>query len=240
VTTGRDDDLDRLIKALTRDGSPQELANRDAARTAFRVASRGADGGTLLDGGTARHRHSRRRRRAFPRVRMRLAVAVACALLAVTASATAAYRQALPAPVQGIAHSMLAPLGVPDRKRDHDHGAQPDTTLRFSLTTSATSVPAGSAVVFTGLVADHGQAAADDRIRLLERIAGTTRWQTAALAVTSPDGTFRLASPSLAKTAEFRAVLDDGRHSATIKVPVAGPDVTAPATASPAPAPTGQ
>ncbi len=97
----REPGLEHLVKALTADGHPHELKGRDAAVAAFRAARRPP-------------------RRAGLSARLGLPArlgAVAAALVAAFAGVTAAaYAQALPAPVQHIAYSVLAPFGVHDSK----------------------------------------------------------------------------------------------------------------------------
>ena len=99
----REPGLDHLIKALTADGYPDELAGRDAALAAFRAA----------------YGQPRRQPRFSPWLSgsRRLSTVAAAALVAGIAGVTAAaYAQALPAPVQHIAYSVLSPLGVPDNQ----------------------------------------------------------------------------------------------------------------------------
>jgi hypothetical protein len=109
----REPGLDQLIKALTAGGHPHELAGRDAALAAFRAASR---------------EPRRRARFSTPSwLRPTRLTTVAAALVAGLAGVTAAaYAQALPAPVQDIAHSVLSPIGVP--------GSQGSTSPRPSGT----------------------------------------------------------------------------------------------------------
>jgi hypothetical protein len=74
----------------------------------------------------------------------RLAAVSAAGLVALGGVAAAAYAQALPAPVQQIAHSVLAPLGVPASKPASGTGnalssgtAHPSPTYPVSVATSA-------------------------------------------------------------------------------------------------------
>jgi hypothetical protein len=88
-----------LIRALTADAQPHELTGRDAALSAFR-ASRG--------------QQRRRVHLTLPNFSARLG-AVAAVLIAAFAGLTAAaYAKALPAPMQQIAYSLFASVGVPD------------------------------------------------------------------------------------------------------------------------------
>jgi hypothetical protein len=98
----REPGLDQLISALTADGYPHELAGRDTALAAFRAA------------------RTQPRRRVLSRVRTggyeRLGAVAAAVVAALAALTVAAYAQALPAPMQHIAYTVLAPFGVPDSK----------------------------------------------------------------------------------------------------------------------------
>jgi hypothetical protein len=109
----REPGLDHLVKALTADGYPHELAGRDAALAAFRAASR-----------TPR-RVSLPLRLVRPAglswsaqlgVSARLAAVAAALVTAVAGLTAAAYAKALPAPVQHIAYSVLHGVGVPDNQ----------------------------------------------------------------------------------------------------------------------------
>jgi hypothetical protein len=118
VNTPREPGLDRLVMALTADGHPAELAGRDAALAAFRAASQ-----------SPRRAHRRNPLGLLP---ARLAAVVAAGAAALAGVTAAAYAQALPAPVQQIAHTMFAPLGVPDIQQPpanpgHAHRTAPAT-----------------------------------------------------------------------------------------------------------------
>jgi hypothetical protein len=97
----REPGLEHLIRALTAGGDPRELADRDAAAAMFRASIRPASG------------RLRRWRPRLPLHPVRAAVA-AGVTAAVAGTTAAAYAAVLPAPVQHIAHSVFAPLGVPD------------------------------------------------------------------------------------------------------------------------------
>ncbi|HET9082448.1 MAG TPA: hypothetical protein VFO01_18280 [Trebonia sp.] len=104
----RKPDLEQLITALTADGRPEELAGRDAALAAFRGArQRNAAGETA-----SRHR-GLPLRRPLTGLSARL-TALGAALIVAAGMAAAAYAQALPDPVQRLAHTVFAPLGIPD------------------------------------------------------------------------------------------------------------------------------
>lgn len=118
MSTPREPGLDRLIMALTTDGHPAELAGRDAALAAFRAASQSP--------------RRAPRRNPLGMLPARLAAVVAAGAAALAGVTAAAYAQALPAPVQHFAHTMLAPLGVPNSQ------PQPTATGGPQHTASAT------------------------------------------------------------------------------------------------------
>jgi hypothetical protein len=258
VSTPRKPDLDQLIKALTADGRPDELADRDAALASFRAASRRG----AADGAARRRRMPLRRPlTALPR---RLA-AIGAALVVVAAGVTAAaYAQALPGPAQGLAHTVFAGLGVPNSQLSPGTGSsavtiatpggksrkastgsprtpapRPGDDYRVSVAVSRVRVPAGGVVVFTGRVTDLGHVAAGARVRLFERLAGSAQFELVATGVTGPYGGFRLSSPPLAATAIFRVLGPDSAHSVAVKVTVAAAKITARVAAAPGPAATG-
>ena len=108
--------LEHLIGALTASGHPHELAGRDAARAAFaRPASSRRRPGRASPRRTAPRRPVSASRRRPIRIALpaRLAVAIAAVVAVLGGFTAAAAAQALPAPVQRIAYSVLAPLGVP-------------------------------------------------------------------------------------------------------------------------------
>jgi hypothetical protein len=129
--------LERVVTALTADGDATELVGRQAALTMFRTvrdaqaapAPSSATPVTASPGGPDPKAARRPRVRRTPKTphapgspRMReslrmpfpVVVATAASLVAVCAAATAAaYIAALPTPVQQIAHSVFAPLGIP-------------------------------------------------------------------------------------------------------------------------------
>ena len=232
MSTPRKPDLDRLVTALTADGRPDELAGREAAVAAFRAASRR---------GTADGAARRRRvpfRRPFSALPPRLA-AVGAVLVVAAGVVTAAYTQVLPGPAQDLAHTVFAPLGVPDSQQRSGHPAavtistsggksgtsspQPGDGYRLTLTASRIRVPAGAVVELGGRVTDHGRPASDAPVQLFERPADSATWELVGSGVTGPRGGFRLLSPSLTATAVFRAVGPDNAHSATVRVAVVKP-----------------
>ena len=242
-------DLDRLVTALTAGGRPDELTGREAAAAAFRAASRRA----AADGAVRPRRVSLRRPRAT--LPQRLAAVGAVAIVAAGVAA-AAYAQALPGPAQELAHTVLAPLGVPaNQPGQPGHPAavtiatsggksgranpagkaktpspRPGGGYLITVAASRARVPAGETVAFTGRITDYGRPAAGVRVLLFERRAGSAQFALVATGITGPLGGFRLSSPPLAKTAIFRVVGPDAAHSVAVRVGVAGSQVTAPAT----------
>lgn len=236
-TPPRKPDLDQLVAALIADAQAGELHGRDAALAAFRAARRrGAAGSGWWH-----------RRLAFvrPVTGLPRRLAAAGAVLAVAAGvAAAAYAQALPGPVQQFAHTVFAPLGVPNGQQpapgttditvSHSDGKtnkagaspqapspQPAGGYLVTVAVSRARVPADAVVAVTGRVTADGRAAADVRVRLYERIAGTTTEELVATGVTGPRGGFRLLSPPLTATAVFRVVGPDSAHSVALRVVVA-------------------
>jgi hypothetical protein len=110
--------IDRLITALTAEAQSRELSGRDAALAAFREASRPPL--RAAAGPAGRRRHSAPPGRpaglvGLARVLLpaRLAVAAASVVAVLAGFTAAAAAQALPAPVEHLAYTVLAPLGVP-------------------------------------------------------------------------------------------------------------------------------
>jgi hypothetical protein len=240
VSTPRKPDLDQLFTALTADGQADELAGRAAALAAFRVA--GQDRAAKKSAPSHRSRSFRQ-----PVTWLPTRLVAAGAALLVAAGAAAAYAEALPGPVQQLAHTVFAPLGVPG---GHQHpgqlpagttpgtgptgitiansgGAsktpspQPTHIYRIAVSVSRTRVPAGGGVVFSGRATDRGRAAAGLRVRLFERVAGTATEELVATGVTGPRGGFRLVSAPLTATAVFRVLGPDAAHSVAVRVVVA-------------------
>lgn len=239
MSTPRKPDLDQLVTALTADGQAEELAGRDAALAAFHAASqhRAAAGPASWQRGLSFH---------GPLAGLRVRLAAASAALIVAAGAAAAYAQALPGPVQQLAHTVFAPLGVPNGHQQP--GQSPAGTIpgtgpngitvansggggktpsprpahiyKVTVSVSLARVPADTSVVFTGRVTDSGGAAAGVRVRLFERVAGTTTEELVATGVTGPRGGFRLVSPPLTATAVFRVLGPDAARSVAVRVAV--------------------
>jgi hypothetical protein len=244
VSTPRKPDLDRLVTALTAEGRPDEMAGREAAVAAFRAAgARGAQSSPLASW----------RPKPLARWGIRRLAAVGAVVAVAAGVAVAAYAQALPGPAQDVAHTVFAPLGVPDNQPGHPaavtiatSGAksgratpggkaktptpQPGGAYLIAVAVSRARVQSGERVAFTGRVTEYGHAVAGVRVRLFERLAGSTQFELVGTGVTGPLGGFRLPSPPLSETAIFRVVGPDAAHSAAVRVAVAGPRVTAPAT----------
>ena len=175
----------------------------------------------------------------------RLAALAAAGIIAVAGLTAAAYAQALPGPMQQAAHTVFAPLGVPDSQQQPGHPAaetiatsggksrragdassrtpspRPGDDYLLTLTASRVRVPAGAVVELGGRVTDRGRAAAGVPVRLFERLAGSATWKPVRTGVTGPRGGFRLLSPPLTTTAVFRVVAGPGNaHSAAVRVTV--------------------
>lgn len=131
----RKPDLDQLIAALTAEGRPDELAGRDAARTAFRAANQRA-----AAEGADRRRHGVPFRRPMAALSARL-LALGAAVAVTAGVAAAAYAQALPVPVQRLAHTVFAPLGVPNGQQPHTQPAP--AAISASGTTGVTIATSG-------------------------------------------------------------------------------------------------
>jgi hypothetical protein len=222
VSTPGKPDLDRLVTALTADAQPDELTGREAAVRAFRAANRH----NAVNGAT---RQRRVPFRPFTYLRPQLA-AIGAVVVVVAGVAAAAYTQSLPGPAQNVAHTVFAPLGVPGHQQAgppaavtiSSSGAKSGRGDGYLLTAKASRarVPAGTAVVLTGRVTDHGRPVAEAPVQLFERVAGSATWQLVASGVTGPYGGFRLESPPLAQTVVFRVVGPERVHSGPVKVTV--------------------
>ena len=241
----REPGLDHLIRALTADGYPRELAGRDAALAAFRTARRER----------RRWAHPPLRLSGSPRLMSARLSAVAAALVAAIAGVTAAaYAQALPAPVQHIAYSVLAPLGVPDSPSPtsparsgnqpgsapgspahHVHGAaSPSASCPCPAPTSSRAIagsvlvlsvaraqlPADAADVFSGKLTYHGHPEPGVQVQLLEQAANVPRWRLVATEVTGRGGRVRFGVPHLTRNAAFLLAVPNGARSVQMTVTV--------------------
>jgi hypothetical protein len=198
--------LEALFRALTAEGDATEVVGRQRALTMFRQArgqsaltqplpaqpGLGAPGPRLAPV----RRPVPRRRRAF-----RLAGVAAALLVACGGLTAAAYAQILPGPVQDIAHTVLAPLGVPSashaRPGTPSPGLAPSTPpgqngpspapsaatscpcptdgasgkMGLRLSAARLRVAAGEADTFTGHVSSDGHPGRHVPVRLLARAA---------------------------------------------------------------------
>ncbi len=245
MSTPREPGLDQLIRALTADGHPAELAGRDAALAAFRAASQSSPRRVPT-------------RSPLGRMPARLAAVVAAGAAALAGVTAAAYAQALPAPVQQIAHTWFAVVGVPNSQpqpASTGHAApttpagqastpgsapqgagcpcpastsatpSPTAVAHVTVTLSAVRdrVPGFAIDVFTGHVTRHGHPAAGVTVQLLQHPAGSTTWRLAASGKTGPHGGFRLHTPRLTTTSAFRVSGPGSSHSSSVWVAVGAP-----------------
>jgi hypothetical protein len=233
----RDPGLEHLIKALTADGEPSELAARDAAAAMFDAAF-----------GACRARPRRRPRLPLQSIRAGVAAAV---IAAVAGSTAAAYAAVLPTSVQHIAHSVFAPLGVPDRRPHAASGASrgpvpggpsaasadaptgsrspriPPSTSRqappgnsLTLTAASAQVPTGGRLLLEGGSTDHGAPRPGIRVRLFKRTAGQPGWRLTGSAVTGPGGRVVFTVPYLVANTAFYLATAGGAPSAPVTVTV--------------------
>jgi len=236
----REPGLDHLIRALTADGYPHELAGRDAALAAFRAAY-----------GQQRHQP---RFSPWLSGSRRLSTVAAVLVAGIAGFTAAAYAQALPAPVQRIAYSVLSPFGVPDNQPPTSparsgrapgsapgsaaaggHGtASPSASCPCPTATSAqavagsvvainvgrTQLPAGGSDAIAGKLTRHGRPESGVRVRLLEQPAGSPGWQLVASGVTGGRGKVRFGVVRLTKNAAFRLATPGGAASAPVSVTV--------------------
>jgi hypothetical protein len=237
--------MDQLVSALTADGRPDELAGRDAALAAFRVAGQRAATEPTL-----------RQRRVVPFRRPltgwlppRLTAIAAVAAVVVAVIVTAAYTQALPGPVQDAAHTVFAPLGVPGGQQGSSGTApsqgpaaitaatqpgdcpscatvfktpSPRSGNHYVVTVSGARVrvAAGVVAVLTGRVAESGGPAAGVRVALVARTAASAQWRIVATGVTGPRGGFSFMTQPLTASAVFRVVAPDGAYSGPVRIAV--------------------
>jgi hypothetical protein len=233
-----DPSLDGLLRALTADGSADELAGRAAALATFR--------------------RSRRR----PRRRSAFSVSTAAAALVLAGGIAAAYAAVLPTPVQHIAFRMLDGIGVPDAHHPRPSSSTPPATTSIPSTTSHTAaaasptaarrgqtgtrgantapalvltaaqaqIPADEDDVLSGRLVRGGRAEPGVRVLLLERVGGLPGWQAAGSAVTDRRGDVTLIVRQLTSNASFRLTAPGGAASRPVFVTVIPPvylDVTA-------------
>jgi hypothetical protein len=211
--------LDGLLRALTANGTADELAGRQAALAMFRDSRR-------------------------PK-RRRLATWVSTAAAAVVMAGwiAAAYATALPGPVQHITYRMLGSIGVPDIH----HQAPPSpsrsvASIPASPPASAIAVPpaagpvttlilaaaeprvlAGRDEILSGRLTPGGRPEAGARIRLLERTRGRAGWRVAGTGVTDRSGDVTFTVRRLTGNASFRLTGPGGAASAPVWITVLVP-----------------
>ena len=229
-----DPSLDRLFRALTADGSSDELAGRQAALAMFR--------------------DSRRR----PRRRFSFSMSTAAAAFVFAAGIASAYAALLPAPVQHIAYRLLDGIGVPDARHPSASpsagpGAAviPSTAANSAVSASAipacpcstgtpqpnpiqnpvpardlvlapahAQIAAGGDDVLSGRLAPGGRAEPGVRVRLLERGDGRSGWWDAGSAVTGSQGGVAFTVQHLTSNATFRLTGPKGAASLPVAVTV--------------------
>jgi hypothetical protein len=229
----REPGLDQLIRALTADGYPQELAGRETVLAAFR---------------TARSQPEPRRRLRLnvrPTGSARLGALAGAVVMSLAALTAAAYAQALPAPVQHIAYSVFASFGVPDSRpaapaQPHasptsahvrgtpGHHKVPSRSAKNScpcparsthpaikgstltLAAARTQFPANGWDSFAGRLTYQGRPEQGVRLVLLEQTAGTSGWQHEGSGVTGARGRVSVGVPHLTQNASFELASPNG------------------------------
>jgi hypothetical protein len=238
LTEPRDPALDGLFRALTADGTADEMAGRTAALEMFRTNA------------------GRPPRRRPHRLRLAVSVSAAAAALVLTGGIASAYAAALPAPVQHIAYRMLGRIGVPDTRRPEPSASRPapgasaapapsasatggcpcpatgrpgaGSAPSLSLVAARTQVPAGGPDVLSGRLTvpgptGDGRPEGDVRVRLLERVAGHPGGRVAGSAVTNANGAVTLTVAHLDSNAWFRLTARGGVVSAPVLITVIPP-----------------
>ena len=235
LTELADPALNGLVRALTANGTADELAGRPAALAMFRDS----------------RRRSHRRRFA-------VSLSSAAAAVVLAGGLATAYTAALPGPVQHIAYRMLGSIGVPDTRPAPSSGASssgarssgaphlaatippihpnsaatcpcqtgsPGTAAAPNLTLVAalTRIPANGGDVFSGRLASGGRPESGVRIRLSEQTGNHAGWQSAGNAVTDRGGEVTLTVAHLTRNASFRLVAAGGAVSQTVFITVIPP-----------------
>jgi hypothetical protein len=235
--------LGGLVRALTADGTADELAGRPAALAMFR--------------------DSRRRPR---RLRFAVSMSSAAAAVVLAGGIASAYAAVLPGPVQHIAYRMLGSIGVPDThwpgpssgpsstvprvaashpsapsapaiaacgcqtpgsKPGPSAGPGPGTRTaapNLTLAATLTRIPANAGDVFSGRVTAGGSAhprpEAGVRVQLSEHVASGPGWRAAGSAVTDGNGDVTLTVVHLTSDASFRLTGPGGAVSSPVFVTV--------------------
>ena len=216
--------LQGLVRALTADGTADELAGRQAALEMFRDT-----------------------RRRPGRLRLAFSVSTAAAAIVLAGGIGAAYAAALPAPVQHIAYRMLGSIGVPDTHRPAPPSSTPGlaasappvtpapaatpcpcpasrpgtrTAQDLVLAAAQAQIPADGGDVFSGQLAPGGIPAAGVRVRLFEYAADRPGWRVAGSAVTDRDGDVTLTVSQLTSNAAFVLAAPGGAVSPPVRITV--------------------
>ena len=238
----RDDELDLapgiLINALTAPGAPDELADQDNALAMFRASPTATN--------RAHPASATSTRRRIPRRLASPLTSAAIASVLVGGVAGAAYAAVLPAPVQRIAHHLLAGIGVPNPRLVISRSpAAPATTavprparaapapgsrtavpgFVLVLTAARTQVLAGGADTFTGYLALNGRPATGVWLRLTASVPAHGGGRQFATEMTDEDGMVTFVVPGLTRDAQFRLTGPDRIRSAPLTVTVL-PQVT--------------
>jgi hypothetical protein len=229
LTELADPALNGLVRALTANGTADELAGRPATLAMFR---------------DSRRRPHRRR--------FAVSLISAAAAVVLAGGIAAAYTAALPRPVQHIAYRMLGSIGVPDTHRPGSPARMPGFTATIPATAPApattvrprpagrpgagtvpdlvlvaaqTRIPAGGQAVLSGWLAPAGRPEAGIRVRLLEHAAGRPGWRVAGTGVTDGHGDMSWPVPDLTSNASFRLMVRGGAVSSPVFITVV-PSVT--------------
>jgi hypothetical protein len=212
--------LDGLVRALTANGTADELAGRQAALAMFRKS-----------------RRPKRRRFA-----VRMSTAAAAVVMA--GWIAAGYAAALPGPVQHVTYRMLGSIGVPDthhqapapspsRSISSTHASPPASAVvatpavgpvpTLALAAARPRILAGGDDVLSGRLVPRGRPEAGARIWLLEHAGGRKGWRVAGTGVTDGNGDVTFTVMHLTGNASFRLVGPDGAASTQVPVTVLVP-----------------
>jgi hypothetical protein len=246
-----DDELDLapgvLVHALTAPGTPDELADQDNALAMFRASPTAAERAHPASA-TSKRRWLPRRRlpRWLPRRLAPSLTSAAIATVLVGGVAGAAYAAVLPAPVQRIAHHLLAGIGVPNPRLVISRSPAASATTAaprparpvpapgsrttspafvLVLTAARTQIPAGGAGTFTGYLALDGRPAVGVWLRLTASAAPHGAGRQLAIEMTDEDGAVTFTVPGLTSDTQFRLTGPDRIRSAPVTVTVV-PQVT--------------
>jgi hypothetical protein len=228
-------ELDPLLRALTADPGPAELAGEEAAAAMFRAER-------------AVPRPAGRKRRFVPSIGM----AAAATIVVAGALTGGAYAAVLPTPIQHIAHRVLARIGVPDarhlasspgpsraaaRSSAMAVASQPSGRSFPTVTRTASPSPgpllpvppivlsavrgevaAGSSVTLDGRLARAGTPMADAPVQLLE--LDGSRWRPIGSALTGRDGEATFTVRHVTRNTEFRLASPVGTAGTALSPPI--------------------